>query len=332
MGKLQSMERKIAMCLYGKLIKNPKYRANKKNGGIAPVLHDPDFEYIEAGCGKCIECCKQRANGWKVRLAEEIKWNKNECQFVTLTFNEEYLQELTERIKRDEQQGKVKLEKKIEENEIARRAVRLFLERIRKATKKSVRHWLVTELGETNGRIHLHGLMWCERELIEKYWKYGHVFIGTHATEQTINYIIKYITKTDNKHKGFTPKIMTSAGIGKDYIKNGLGKQNEFKGEDTRDYYRDRKGYKTALPYYYRNKIYSEEEKEALWKAKIEKGDRYVCGEKVTDDTIVNIKKYYQEKNKRMGFGDDSEEWSVMYYKLTKKKEKQRKNNKMTDD
>jgi len=28
------------MCLYPKLIKNPKYKPNKKNGGIVPELKD----------------------------------------------------------------------------------------------------------------------------------------------------------------------------------------------------------------------------------------------------------------------------------------------------
>ena len=44
------------------------------------------------------------------------------------------------------------------ENSVAGFTLRRFLERVRKETKKSLRHWCVTELGEDNDRIHLHGI------------------------------------------------------------------------------------------------------------------------------------------------------------------------------
>ena len=37
---------------------------------------------------------------------------------------------------------------------------------------------------------------------------------------KTINYIMKYITKVDEDHKGFKAVILTSAGIGKQYTEN----------------------------------------------------------------------------------------------------------------
>ena len=74
------------MCLYPKLIKNPKYKANKKNGGQVPPIFDDRVVMVPIGCGKCMECCKQKANNWRVRLHEEIK-KDNSGTFVTLTFN-----------------------------------------------------------------------------------------------------------------------------------------------------------------------------------------------------------------------------------------------------
>ena len=41
-------------------------------------------------------------------------------------------------------------------------------------------------------------------------------------------------------------------------------------------------GFKMTLPTYYRNKIYTEEEKEKLWIEKLNKEERWVCGEKVS--------------------------------------------------
>ena len=60
------------MCLYPKLIKNPKYQINKKNKGKIPEMIDDRAAYVPIGCGKCIECRKQKADNWKIRLYEEV--------------------------------------------------------------------------------------------------------------------------------------------------------------------------------------------------------------------------------------------------------------------
>ena len=61
------------MCLYPRLIMNKKYTANKKNGGVIPRLTDSRAAQVPVGCGKCMECKKQKAREWKVRLSEECK-------------------------------------------------------------------------------------------------------------------------------------------------------------------------------------------------------------------------------------------------------------------
>ena len=81
------------MCLYPKLIKNRKYIANKKNGGIIPAISDNRVLMVPVGCGKCMECKKQKTREWTVRLNEEIRNNKN-GKFVTLTFSDESIKEL----------------------------------------------------------------------------------------------------------------------------------------------------------------------------------------------------------------------------------------------
>jgi len=121
------------MCLYPKLIKNRKYVSNKKNGGNIPPVTDQRILLVPAGCGKCIECKKQKSREWQVRLQEEIRHN-NKGKFVTLTFSNESIKELAKEIK---------LEGYELDNEIATLATRRFLERWRKKYKKSVKHWLV---------------------------------------------------------------------------------------------------------------------------------------------------------------------------------------------
>ena len=74
------------MCLYPRLMYNPKYKANKKNGGCIPPVNDQRTLYVPIGCGVCIECRKQNARNWQLRLYEDIKEHKN-GKFVTLTFS-----------------------------------------------------------------------------------------------------------------------------------------------------------------------------------------------------------------------------------------------------
>jgi hypothetical protein len=152
------------MCLYPKLIKNRKYIANKKNGGNIPPVSDLRVLYVPAGCGKCIECKKQKSREWNVRLQEEIRQNRI-GKFVTLTFSNESIKELANEIKG--------LNGYNLDNEIATLATRRFLERWRKKYKKSVKHWLVTELGG-NGteNIHLHGIIWTN-ETAETIYKFS---------------------------------------------------------------------------------------------------------------------------------------------------------------
>ena len=239
------------MCLYPKLIKNKKYTRTKKNGGNIPAVTDERTLFVPVGCGKCIECMKQKSRAWQVRLYEEIREN-NTGKFVTLTFNNESLKELTRIYKKE-----YKDYKKIEENEIATIAVRRFLERWRKKYKKSVRHWLVTELGH-NGteRIHLHGILFTDKpEEIENICQYGYVFVGEYVNESTITYIVKYINKIDVKNKGYQPKVLTSAGIGKNYLNRHDSSLNKYNGKETKEFYRTKSGTKLNLPIYYRKNL-----------------------------------------------------------------------------
>jgi hypothetical protein len=80
------------MCLYPKLIPNPKYRTSKKRGYYKPSPHDARLNYVPVACGKCYECRKKKAREWRIRLAEEIRHNKS--YFVTLTIDDDNLEML----------------------------------------------------------------------------------------------------------------------------------------------------------------------------------------------------------------------------------------------
>lgn len=314
------------MCLYPRMLKNPKYRVNKKNGGRVPPISDNRVQYVPVGCGNCIECRKQKAREWQIRLAEEIKENKN-GKFVTLTFSDESLKELERVVRQRAGTKQNKLNTYIIENEIATIAIRRFLERWRKKHKKSVRHWLVTELGHENTkRIHLHGIIWTDEptECIEERWGYGHIWVGDYVNGKTINYIIKYVNKVDLVNKGYKSKILTSQGIGRNYMKRSDWKRNRYAGEKTEDTYIYANGSKAKLPIYYRNKIYNEDEREQLWLSMLDKDERWVLGQKIDvsrgEEEYNKILKIAQTKNKRLGYGDDSKEWSIAKYNRERRK------------
>ena len=295
-------------CLYPNLIKNPKYLPNKKNGYNPPKCTDERLRYVPASCGRCIECRKKRRREWMIRLSEELRGGGKPPLFVTLTINDENLKRC----------------KNKENNEKATELVRKFLENIRSYTKHSVKHFLVTELGEEKQRIHLHGFIWSDKELIQKKWIYGFVHIGEFVNEKSINYMTKYMLKTP-PGINFIPKVLASPGIGKGYTNRKDAQRNKFKPGETEETYRFRNGSKMYLPQYYRNKIYTEEEKEKLWIEKQEKGVVYIAGEKVNPNNweeYNNILKYYQERGKML-FNDNPKQWDAD--KAKKRREKLRK-------
>lgn len=303
------------MCLYPKLILNRKYLPSKKNEWQAPPLKDERVKYITARCGKCYECRKQISREWQIRMSEELKNNPNAI-FVTLTISEEELR-------------KLKKETTGDENDLATLATRRFLERVRKQEKKSIKHWFITELGHNGtNRIHLHGIIWDVKaeELVRTKWKYGHVFIG-YANYKTITYIVKYMLKKDLDHRHFTGKVLCSAGIGKGYENSLNAKRNAFKEEETDETYICKNGAKINLPTYYRNKIYTEEEREKLFIHKIEKGEVWVMGEKCdfkNQAEYGGLLKYYREKTQRI-HKDNIQDWEEeKYWKRVKRQAKYR--------
>lgn len=329
------------MCLYPKLVPNPKYKINKKNGGNVPPVTDERVKYVPVGCQKCIECRKKKAREWQVRLLEDIKENKN-GKFITLTFSNESILKLKTSVHNECIEKRISIPTDYDlDNAIATYAVRHWLERWRKEYKKSIRHWLVTELGH-NGteNIHIHGIVWTDESLdmVEKHWQYGHVWKGkkvndktiNYVNAQTVNYIVKYVTKIDEKHPNYTTKILTSAGIGAGYTKQKIGNwtQNKYNDENTNETYRTSDGNKMMLPVYYRNKIYNEEEREKLWIQKLNKNIRWVMGQKINiskgEEEYYAALKDAQKTNKQLGYGGDPENWEQEQYERQRRILKQK--------
>lgn len=314
------------MCLYPRKMINKKYTVTEKNGGCVPTMpitgkdeyghniYDTRIAYVQIPCGHCSECRKEKSREWQVRLTEEIREQWKYKYFVTLTFSNQAL---------------INIHKKTglgqDSNDIAKYAVRHMLEKYRKQYKHSLRHWLITELGhEGTERIHLHGILFSNEKLEfepteEKYfytwkhWKYGNIYVGDYVTTRTVNYIIKYVNKIDKDHPGFEGKILTSPGIGKSFLEREISKTYKYIPKQSKDYYRLENGAKIALPTYYKNKRYNENERELIWREKMDQqeqkeiiaGNIYDLHSTRTEE-LSNVLNKAQEINIKLGYGDNS--------------------------
>lgn len=314
------------MCLYSSIIRNKKYTATKKNGGIIPAIPDKRVMYTPIPCGECMECRAKKKRDWQCRLTEEIKSNRKigkKGYWLTLTFSEESLAKLCNEI---EILTGYELE-----NAAVTLAMKRFRDRWRKNYKHSVRRWFITELGHKNTeRIHLHGFIWSEHKeaikMIRETWQYGHVWAGkqtsrgivNYVTEKTINYTVKYVHKIDKDHKYYKPIVLCSPGIGEEYTKSHKAEDNIYKGEKTKDYYTTELGKKVKLPTYWRNKLFKEEEKEKLWIMLLDKKIRYIGGKEIDiskgEENYYKALEYYQAKNKRLGYGNGEINWERKKY------------------
>jgi len=280
-------------------------------------------------------CRKKKAREWQVRLTEEIKTDTT-GKFITLSFSDISLIKLERAIRKDAKRNS-RLMRRNEanyltgynlENEIATIAVRRFCERWRRKFDKSVKHWFVTELGQKNTeRIHMHGIIFTKEsgEVISERWGYGHITIGNekyengvktrkgkkgYVNERTVNYVVKYVSKLDKLHKNYKSKVLTSPGMGKGYLETEDAKRNKFKPEGGTDQtYITRKGLRLPLPTYYRNKLYTEDEKELLWIESMDKGIKYLNGIKYKmpedESKYNNMLKKMRQKNITLGYGDN---------------------------
>ncbi len=250
----------------------------RKNYFRPPICTDERLRFVEVPCGKCYECRKKKARDWRIRMSEQLRETPH-AVFFTGTFTDESIAIICNKYDINKEDAK----------EVATKAMRLYLERLRKDNNgKSVLHWAVTEKGHTNTRrIHIHGIFFMTNyranfvNFLKRNWSYGYCYTGDYVNERTVNYIVKYMTKTDLDNPEFTGKVLCSPGIGKNYIKR-WGDHHKYiqkqGNEKTNETYIFKNGQKGFLPTYYRRKLYTEEERELLWIEKIEEGKAWICG------------------------------------------------------
>lgn len=165
-----------------------------------------EFYQIAVPCGKCTLCKIAHSREWAVRLVHEMS-NFDYSSFVTLTYRDENLPE---------------------KESISKRELQLFFKRLRKNLDgREIKYFAAGEYGEQNGRPHYHavilGLSMMEKEVVEKSWKYGMVYMGT-VTYDSARYVADYVQKKYNGNKALmeygekeAPFQLQSLGVGRRY-------------------------------------------------------------------------------------------------------------------
>ncbi|AXH75366.1 MAG: putative replication initiation protein [Microviridae sp.] len=328
-------------CLYPITMRNPHYKPNKTNEGFPPTAWDERLEYIQVPCGNCEPCRKKKANEYRIKLIEKLK--SKQGKMFTMKFSEEAIDSLEADL--------MKKNLPYDANAVAKLAWRRFSDRFKKKYGHRPDHWMVPELGQNNTeRLHLHGLIFEQvlntmkadklKKEIEQLWKYGFVDIGYKCDEQTINYIVKYVSKQDEKHPYFRGEVISTPGHGKTYLKRFDAQQNRFKGnkgDETVQTYRTIKGLKLALPQYLRRKIWTGYEREQLRILSEDKQEIYIQGHKY-DLTIPGMSEaamtdleWYRQENIRKGYGTNDPKYKKQPYSARGGRIMNNPNNKRND-
>ena len=132
--------------------------------------------------------------------------------------------------------------------------------------------------------------------------------------------------KVDIKHPTFKQIVLASKGIGSGYCDrlDYLWQKQNYKQINVATY-TFRNGTKMAMPKYYKNKIFTDKEREKMWTNNLNRGLLWIFGEKVKANdwkTIDNLRGYWQKYGREV-MGDDPIAWNAM--KERRKEEKQRK-------
>lgn len=209
-------------------------------------------------CGRCTKCRARRISAWSFRLQQQEKVSKN-SHFITLTYGTSAVP-ITNK-------GYMSLR---------RTDLQLFIKRLRKAHSKSgiwaagLKYYIAGEYGGQTGRPHYHCIIFnAKRELIQPAWGLGEIHYGS-ITGASIGYCLKYMSKPSiiPKHKNDDRKkefALMSKGLGKNYLDPDRGFVFWHKDDlQNRCYLNIGDGKKASMPRYYKDKLYTAEEREKI--------------------------------------------------------------------
>lgn len=208
-----------------------------------------DLHWIPVPCGKCPDCLERRKENWCFRLKKQEEVSAS-ALFITLTYDNKHVPR--------SKNGFLTLDKAHFQN---------FMKALRRNTQLNVKisYYAVGEYGSTTHRPHYHAIIFNALEAdIRKSWIHGHIDVGSFSTG-SVSYVASYINKgrlvpahpRDDRAKEFA---LMSKKMGINYLTPAV--IDYHKADLNRNYLTYEGGYKKPLPRYFRNKIYSEAERD----------------------------------------------------------------------
>lgn len=232
-----------------------------------PFANPPvPMRFVAFPCGKCIACRINKKREWTLRLNHEASY-ADTAYFITLTYDEEHLP--------------------IDENGLNCPCVRdlqLFMKRLRKYYPDSkLRYMINSEYGENTKRVHYHGIVFnlpssildgavlikrktgisYHSPILESLWHNGNAEIAEICPER-VSYCCQYFVDKCVE-EGYKPSISVMSrghGIGKEAVQDLKEQIRFYDLKSLRSY----TGNPVALPRYYKNKVYTPEEREEHFK------------------------------------------------------------------
>lgn len=199
-------------------------------------------------CGKCYACQSNRRNSWTFRLLKESQYSVS-SYFIGLSYED----------------GKT-------DGNVYKETCQLWLKRMRKALYPiRFKYYLVSEYGETTFRPHYHCLIFFREivsinritDVVQKTWNRGFVDIGL-CEQASIHYCTHHHISKGYHPDGLNPTFTLMSrrpAIGFDYI----SRSGSFHiGNPELSYVTFEGGFKTVIPRYYKNKLYTEEERKII--------------------------------------------------------------------
>lgn len=202
-------------------------------------------------CGKCFECRQAKKQEWCFRLDQELRLSQVSF-FVTLTYDDDHLPWADEQpclCKSDLQKHFKRLRKKIE--------------------KRSLKYFAVGEYGDHGARPHYHYLLFYSGQkdrfeimrLIKDDWTFG--FSKVLPVKGAQGYVTKYVLKFEDREFYVPPFSMISQGLGIGYLSDSM---KVFHQKNLQSFAIKPGGFKITLPRYYKDKIFTIDEKIRLKK------------------------------------------------------------------
>lgn len=228
------------------------------------VSRSSDGKEVPVPCGRCPHCQERRVNDWVFRLLQEDRVSTS-AHFITLTYDAAHVPMSPHgfmTLRKKDFQDYMKRLRKLSDAYCHKHDVGFYL---------SIKYYACGEYGDINKRPHFHAIVFNvpDPQLFVDAWsldgiQLGIVDVGT-VTGDSIAYCCKYI----NKQHRHTRKFHRDDRVGEfSLMSNGLGKSyltdktiRYHRADLSRNYISKEGGYKIALPRFYRDRIFTLDEK-----------------------------------------------------------------------